>query len=232
MQIAILTGGLGTRLNKLTTKTPKSLILIDNKPFLEYQIDFLKEGGIKDIVLCTGHLGEQIHRHFGSGKKYALNIKYSHEDKPLGTAGALKKSQDLLNDTFFTMYGDSYVFVNFGEIMSYFKSQDKLALMTVYHNSDRYDRSNTSIQGNLVKKYSKKDRSKDTEYIDYGVNIFRKSVLDLIPQNQFYSLEDLLPNLIKQEQLLAYEVYDRFYEIGSPEGLEDFENFIAGSRNW
>ena len=103
--------------------------------------------------------------------------------------------------------------------------------MTVYQNSDRHDRSNTSIQGNLVTNYDKKNRTKNMKYIDYGVNMFRKSVLDLIPENQFYSLEDLFFTLIEQEQLLAYEVYQRFYEIGSPEGLTDFKQYVAGRRN-
>jgi NDP-sugar pyrophosphorylase family protein len=123
------------------------------------------------------------------------------------------------------------VFLDLNEMISYFQSQDKLAVMTVYRNSDRYDRSNTSIQGNLVKEYNKTNRTGDMEYIDYGVNMFRKSVLDRIPENQFYSLEDLFPKLIEEEQLLAYEVYQRFYEIGSPEGLADFRQYIAGSRN-
>lgn len=231
MQIAILSGGLGTRLGELTRNTPKSLIQIAGKPFLEYQLDFLKKAGIENILLCTGHMGKQIENIFGNGNRYGVNIKYSHEEKPLGTAGALKNGEDKLKDPFITLYGDSYVFLDFSEMTSYFQSQDKLALMTVFRNSDRYDRSNTAIQGHLVKEYSKKNRTGDMEYIDYGVNIFRKSVLEMIPENQFCSLEELFPKLIEEEQLLAYEVHQRFYETGSPEGLEDFKQYIAGSRN-
>ena len=173
-------------------------------------------------------MGEQIESHFGNGKKHGMNIRYSHEDTPLGTAGALKKAEKLLDDPFFTMYGDSYVFLDFGQIMSYFQSQEKLALMTVYKNHNRYDRSNTEVEGNLVKNYNKKERTNNMVYIDYGVNIFRKEVLGMIPENQSYSLEKLFPQLIKQEELLAFEVNKRFYEIGSLQGLKEFEQYIKG----
>ena len=231
MQIVILAGGLGTRLGKLTRNTPKSLVRVSGKPFLEYQLEFLKKGGIENILLCTGHMGEQIERYFGCGAKYGVNIIYSHEEKPLGTAGALKRIENQLDDPFFTMYGDSYVFLDFGQIMSYFQSHDKLALMAVFKNFDKYDRSNTVVQGNLVKRYSKKEKTKDMVHVEYGVNIFRKSVLGMIPENQFYSMDDLFPDLIEQEQLLAYEANQRFYEIGSPKGFKEFEQFIAWSRN-
>ena len=227
MQIVILAGGLATRLGDLTRDRPKSTVEIQGKPFLEYQLELLRSAGIKNIVLCIGHMGDQIERFFGNGTKYGVNIKYSFEDKPLGTAGALKKAEDLLNDTFFTMYGDSYVFLDFGRVMSYFESQNKLALMTVYKNCDQYDRSNTVVEGNLVKKYSKVEKTEDMVYIDYGANIFRKEVLRMIPGKQFYTLEELVPHLIDIEELLAFEVKERFYEIGSPQGLKEFERHIA-----
>lgn len=157
-----------------------------------------------------------------------MNISYSYEGKNLlGTAGALKNAQNLLEDTFFTMYGDSYLFLDFSAVMSYFKNQDKLALMTVYKNRDRYDESNTVIAGNLVKYYSKKEKTEGMVYIEYGANIFRKEVLEFIPEDQPYTLEALFPKLIEQEQLLAYEMPERFYQIGSPQGLEEFKGYIS-----
>jgi NDP-sugar pyrophosphorylase family protein len=226
MQVAILAGGLATRLGDLTKNQPKSMLKIKGKPFLEYQLELLGRAGIKNIVLCLGHMGEQIERHFGDGKKYGVNIKYSREDRLLGTAGALKNAEALLDDTFFTMYGDSYLFLDFSRAMSYFKSQNKLALMTVYKNYDRYDRSNTVIEGNLVRKFSKQEKTEDMVYIEYGANIFRKEVLDMIPENQYYSLDDLFPRLIEMDELLAFEVKERFYQIGSLQGLKDFEELI------
>ena len=230
MQVAILAGGLATRLGDLTRNQPKSMVEVRGKSFLEYQLELLKKDGIKNIVLCIGYMGEQIESYFGDGKRFGVNIDYSYEERPLGTAGALKKAEDLLDDVFFTMYGDSYLSLDFPAAMQYFKFQNKPALMTVYKNYDRYDRSNTAIEGNLVKKFSKKERTEDMVYIEYGANIFRKEALRLIPENQPCSLDDLFPILIEQRELLAYEVEERFYEIGSLQGLKEFEEFVRSLK--
>ena len=227
MQVVILAGGLATRLGELSRNRPKSMLLVHGRPFLEYQIELLKKGGPKDIVLCVGHMRDQIMRRFGDGSKYGVNIQYSCEDRLLGTAGALKNAEALLEDVFYTVYGDSYLSLDFASTMRYFLSQNKLALMTVYRNQNRYDRSNTAIAGNLVTKYTKQDRTQDMVYIDYGANIFRKEVLKMIPENQFYPLEELFPRLIVKEELLAFEVEERFYEIGSPQGIKDFAEYIS-----
>ena len=225
IQVAILAGGFATRLGELTKNRPKSLVEILHKPFLTYQLELLRTQGIIDIVLCIGHLGAQIRESFGDGSKYGMRISYSIEEKPLGTAGALKNAEPLLGDIFFVLYGDSYLFLDFQKVQSFSISQNKLGLATVYRNHDTYDRSNLVINGNIVVKYSKTEKTKDMVYIDYGASLFRKEALRLVPENQFYSLEDLFSHLIKIEQLLAFEVNDRFYEIGSPQGLRDFEEF-------
>lgn len=227
MQIAILAGGLATRLQPLTEKIPKSMIMINGKPFLQYQLEFLKKEGITDIVLCVGYLSEQIETYFGDGKRFGVNIKYNRErGRLLGTAGALKNAERLLEDVFFVMYGDSYLLLNFKEVMSYYKRFNKSALMVVYKNYDKYDKSNVVVEDGLVKKYDKKHKTKDMIYIDYGVSILRKEVLNMISENQVYSLEDLFPALIKQNEMLAFETQARFYEIGSRRGLEDFKKYV------
>ena len=231
MQVAILAGGMAKRLGSLTSNRPKSLIEISGKPFLEYQLDFLRKGGITKVVLCLGHMGEQIARHFGEGRRYGVSISYSFEDSLLGTAGALRRARRLLDDSFFVMYGDSYLFPDFNQVMAFFNSHKKLALMTVYKNYDRYDRSNTVIEGNLVKLYSKTEKTDDMIYIDYGLNILSQDCLEFIPENQLYSLEELFTRLIEKEELLAFEVKERFYEIGSPQGLKEFENFARNMLN-
>jgi NDP-sugar pyrophosphorylase family protein len=231
MQVAILAGGLATRLKPLTDTLPKSLVPIQGRTFLEYQMDSLKAGGVTDIVLCVGHLGEQIERYCGDGGKFGVNIKYSHEGATLlGTAGALKKAASLLGNEFFVMYGDSYLFLDFATLMCYFKNQNKLALMTVYRNRGRYDKSNTMVAGNLVRRYSKQAGAGTMEYIDYGANILRKQALELVPAARPFSLEELFTALIEREELLAYEVKKRFYQIGSPEGLAEFRRYISRSR--
>lgn len=230
MQVAILAGGLATRLGHLAGRQPKSMLKVDGRHFLEYQLELLRRGGIENAILCIGHMGEQIETHFGNGRRFGVNIQYSVEDGLLGTAGALKKAENLLDETFFTMYGDSYLFLDFPVVMRYFKSQSKLALMTVYRNYDRYDRSNVVVNGNLVKKFSKKERTEDTIYIEYGANIFQKEVLNMVPENRFYSLDELFPHLVEMGELLAFEIKERFYEIGSPQGLKELEEYIRRAK--
>lgn len=227
MQMVILAGGKGTRLGNLVKNLPKSLVKIQGKPFLEYQLEFLKKNDIRDIILCVGHLGTQIKEMFGDGSSFDMNIRYSTEDQLLGTAGAIKKAEPMLDDIFFTMYGDSYLFLNFKEVMRFFEVNNKLALMTVYKNNNLYDRSNSAIADNLVKKYSKTDVTPDMVYIDYGVNVFRKQALGLIQKNLYCSLETVFPQLIAKNELLAYEVGERFYEIGSINGIREFTNYVG-----
>ena len=231
MQVVILVGGLATRLRPLTNKMPKSLIQIRGKNFLEYQLDFLKKGGVKNVILCVGYLGDEIKSFFGNGKRFGINIKYSYESQYLlGTAGALRNAKDLLEDEFFVMYGDSYLFLDFIAIKSYFKRFNNLGLMVVYKNYDRYDTSNVAIEDNLVKRYGKRQRAKDVVYIDYGASILKKKAMELVPKNQAYSLEELFTELIKQEELLAYKVNKRFYQIGSHEGLAEFKRYTLQSK--
>ncbi len=196
IQVAILGGGLATRLGTLTKHQPKSW--------------------------------EQIERYFGNGENHGVEIRYSAEDKPMGTAGALKKAEPLLNETFVSLYGDSYLFLDFKAVMSYFNSHNKLALMTVYKNNNRHDKSNTVIESNLVRKYNKSEKTEDMVYIEYGANIFRKGILEMIPTGEYQSLDTLFPKLIEKEELLTFEAKQRFYEIGSPSGFREFEEYIKG----
>ncbi len=228
-QVVILAGGFATRLGLLTKSRPKSMVIVNGKPFLQYQIENLRSAGVENILLCTGYLGEQISDYFGDGRRFGLTIEYSKEEKPLGTAGALKHAEPQLEDVFITLYGDSYLSINLAEIMTRFYTENKLGMMTVYKNSGRYDKSNTAIVGNLVVKYDKQNRD-GMVYIDYGLNVFRKKVLDFIPANEYYSLEEVFCRLIEMKELIAFEMKERFYEIGSPSGLAEFQQLVGGVR--
>ena len=228
IQAVIVAGGLATRLGDETRARPKSLLLIEGRPFIEYQLELLSKNGITNIVLCLGHLGGQIERHLGDGAKSGVNIKYSHEERPLGTAGAIKNAQQHIKGDFITLYGDSYLDFDYQSAVSFFKGRDRLALMTVYKNHGRYDASNTEIEGDMVVRYDKVEKTPKTVYIDYGAGIFRRDVLDRLPENRPCSLEELFKQLIAGQQLLAYEVRERFYQIGSPEGLEEFRRLKGG----
>jgi len=227
-QIVVLAGGLATRLGELSKNQPKSLIKINNKPFLQYQLELFKRNGINRVILCLGHLGEQIESYFGTGSRFGMDIKYSYENKPLSTAGAIKNAEPMLEDDFFTIYGDSYVFLDFADIYKYFHDKKKLALMTVYKNNNLYDASNTVIRDGLVIKYNKRQKTSGMHYIEYGVNLFRKDILDIIPEDSYYELGEVFNSLIIDEELIAYEAKERFYEIGSLNGLADFKKYIGG----
>ncbi len=229
MQTVILAGGLATRLRPLTEKIPKSMIRINKKPFLEYQIELLNKNNIDDIVICVGYLSDQIRRYFKNGEDFGVEIRYSEEpDKLLGTAGALKKAERLLDKEFFVIYGDSYLLIDFMSVMRFFKQFNKQGLMTVYENYDSYYESNVTIEGNLVKEYDKNRKDKGMTYIDYGLSILNKEVLKDVPEREFCDLEDLFIKLIENEELLAYEVKQRFYEIGSLKGIREFKQFQNG----
>jgi len=223
MQMVILCGGLATRLGNLAKNIPKSMIQIEGKPFLEYQIENLKKHSIKDLILCVGHLSDQIEHYFGDGSRFGVNIQYSHDgEKPLGPLGAVKNAETFLDDDFLIMYGDSYLTVDFQKAYSFFKEKDKLSLMVVYKNNNKYDKSNLLVKDNSVISYGEKDAI----YIDYGTSILTKKALDLVPKDTFFSTGEFFKSLIEKNQLLAYEATERFYHIGNPEALEEFRSFI------
>ena len=227
MQVVIIAGGLGTRLRSLTLNQPKSMIRILGKPFIEYQFDLLTKSSVTDVILCLGYQGQQIADYCGDGRKFGVDLKYSFEEKSLDTAGALKLAAPLLQDYFFTLYGDSYVFIDFKEMMSVLQSKKRIGVMSVYQNHDRFDKSNTAVSDGRVTFYSKEKRE-NLKYIDYGVNLFRKDVLQLIPEEEPYSMGALFNRLIEQNELLAYDVKKRFYEIGSVNGLAEFTEYVRG----
>ena len=227
MQIVVLCGGKATRLYPLTKKIPKSMMRFEGKPFLEKQLDLLKKNRIFDIVLCVGYKAEQIKKYFGDGKNFGVEIKYSSDKKKLlGTGGALKKAENLLEDSFLVMWGDSYLPFNFQKAIKFFKKSNKPGMMIVFKNLNKYEPSNVEVKNNLVKSYSKKRKTKKMKYIDYGISIYRKEVLKYLPKNQVCDLTKLQQVLIKKRQLLAYPAEKRFYQIGSPDGLEELKNYI------
>ena len=227
MQIVVLCGGKATRLYPLTKKIPKSMIRFEGKPFLEQQLDLLKKNRIFDIVLCVGYKAEQIKKYFGDGKNFGVEIKYSSDKKKLlGTGGALKKAENLLEDSFLVMWGDSYLPFNFQKAIKFFKKSNKSGMLIVFKNLNKYEPSNVEVKNNLVKSYSKKRKTKKMKYIDYGISIYRKEVLKHLPKNQICDLTKLQQALIKKRQLLAYPAEKRFYQIGSPDGLEELKNYI------
>jgi NDP-sugar pyrophosphorylase family protein len=223
LQIVVLAGGLGTRLGPLTQRRPKSLILVNGRPFLEYQLVLFRRSGILDIVLCVGHLGQHIKKHLGDGPRFGVDIRYSEEREGLlGTAGAVRNAETLLANEFFLTYGDSYLLLDYQAVMDWFRQRDRLGLMVVYRNCNQLESSNVVVEGDFVRAYDKEGRTPGMEYINYGVSLLRKEAISLIPPGRQFSQEEFYQLLIEERQLLAFETPQRFYEIGSPAGLEEF----------
>ncbi|CDZ77602.1 Glucose-1-phosphate cytidylyltransferase [Legionella massiliensis] len=222
LPVVILAGGLATRMLPLTEQLPKSLLRVGNDYFINHQLRYLSQQGISKVILCLGHLGEQIQQVVGGGENYKLKVQYSW-DGPclLGTGGALKRALPLLDEHFFILYGDSYLPIDFAAVEKQFYAHDKPALMTVFKNKSLWDRSNVVFGQNLVIEYNKKQPSTMMEYIDYGLSIMSASILQNYPVEGSFDLAELFCELAKQRKLLGYEVFERFYEIGSMEGLEE-----------
>ncbi len=223
--IVILVGGKATRLYPQTKTIPKSLIMIGDTPFISYQLDLLHKKGTTDVILCVGKFGKQIEDYVGDGSFWGLRVKYSYENENnlLGTGGAIKNALDLLPDNFMIIWGDSYLDIDYKRVLSKFYLEDKPMLMTVYRNENKFDKSNVLVKSGKIVSYNKVNPTADMQYIDYGLIVANKSVFDnyVIPK---FDLSIVVSDLISKNKVSAFEVYTRFYEIGSKEGIKQFEN--------
>jgi len=227
MPVAILAGGLATRLRPLTEKIPKLLVEVAGEPFFSHQIRLLKKSGLTRLVLCVGYLGEKVVELYGDGSKWGVQIEYSFDgDKLLGTGGALIRALPRLGDAFYVLYGDSYLPIDYQAAGDFFLGSRRLGLMTVYENRGHYDTSNVWFEAGEIKVYDKKNKVPQMHHIDYGLGIFRTAAFDRFPRDAVVDLADVQKSLVLQKQLAGYEIKDRFYEIGSPEGLNELDTLL------
>lgn len=227
-QVVILAGGLATRLRPMTETIPKSLVDVNGEPFIAHQLRLLKHHGIRDILMCVGYLGEQLIEVIGDGKEYGVNIAYSFDGpKLLGTAGAIKQAMPLLQDTFFVLYGDSYLPCDYQAVQDAYVKSQKLALMTVFKNSGQWDTSNVEFADGQILVYDKKNKTERMQYIDYGLGVFNKQAFNQLPSHEPYDLALLYQNLLAEQQLSAYEVKERFYEAGSFAGIKELGYYLS-----
>ncbi len=225
-QAVILAGGLATRLRPITEKIPKALLPIRDKPFIAYQLEKFKKEGIEDVVVCVGYLGKQIEEYVGDGSRFGLRVRFFQDgDSLLGTAGAIRCILDHLDENFFVVYGDSYLPCEFAPVQKTFQESQKKALMTVYHNQGFWDRSNVEFCQGKILKYSKQEITPQMEHIDYGLGLFKKEAFRWLKQGSLADLADLYQTLLHQEQLAGKEISERFYEVGSLSGIEEFKKF-------
>ena len=200
MPVAILAGGLATRLKPITEKVPKLLVDVAGEPFFSHQIRLLRKSGLERLVLCIGYLGEKIVESYGDGSKWGVRIEYSFDGpKLLGTGGALIRALPLLDDVFFVLYGDSYLPIDYLAVGEAFLKSGKQGLMTVYENSERYDSSNVWFQDGAIRAYDKKNKVPEMRHIDFGLGVFRASAFDGFPRDQVVDLAEVQKALLPGE---------------------------------
>ncbi len=233
MQVVILAGGLGTRLRSVAPDTPKALVPVAGEPFIERQFELLKKNGLKEVLLCIGFQGDQIERHVGDGSRFGMRVKYSYEDPKalLGTGGALLNALPLLAESFFVLYGDSYLPTDYVAVIRAFEACRRPAMMTVYRNEGKWDKSNVRLEGDMIVFYSKAAGPGEADCIDYGLSAFRKSVIQAyagvtLPLDMAHVQADL----VRRGEMAAYVVRERFYEIGKPEGLAELESVLKAQE--
>lgn len=231
MNIAILAGGLGTRLGPMTQAIPKALIDINGEPFIAHQLRLLRSRGIQRAVLCLGYLGEMIQDFVQDGRQFGLSVSYSFDGaKLLGTAGAIHQALALLGDEFFVVYGDSYLPCDYGAVYSAFQKSGKQGLMTVFQNDGEWDASNVEYGDKGIVAYDKRHRTPRMRYIDYGLGAFRREAFLNIDSGAAYDLAQLYQDLLARGELDGFEVSERFYEVGSPAGIREISALLsAGS---
>lgn len=228
--VAILAGGLASRLRPLTERIPKALAPVCKDPFLAHQLRQLAGEGIRKVVLCTGYLGEMIESCFGQSA-YGVSLTYSHDGPNLlGTGGALQKATPFLGDTFFVLYGDSYLRISYRAVAKAFFESGKTSLMTVYENADAWDTSNVEYHPGAPVVYNKRERTSAMRHIDYGLSMFRSTAFSGRKPGERFDLADIQQELSARGDLAGFEAKHRFYEIGVPSSLAEFESFLSSQN--
>lgn len=232
--VAVLAGGRATRLGPLCADVPKALLPVDGRPFVAHQLELLRRNGVDRVVMCVGHLGEQIETYVGDGRGFDMRVDYSFDGPALrGTGGAIQAALPLLGEAFFVLYGDAYLDVDYRAVFRSFYKRDLEGLMTVCRNDNRWDRSNVVFREGLVTLYDKQRPTSDMHHIDYGLSVLGADAFDPTRDRASFDLAAVFAELINRERMGGFEVAGRFYEVGSAAGLEETRAFLSarsGSR--
>ncbi len=232
LSVAILAGGLATRLRPVTKTIPKALVSVAGRPFILWQLEYLRDQGVSRVVLCTGYRSTQIEQTVGDGSQFGIEVEYSDDGKTLlGTGGALGKALPLLGPEFFVLSGDSFLPVSFSAVEQAYYNSDLPGLMTVYRNEGEWDTSNTVFKNGQVLEYNKAKPRQEMAYIDYGLGVLSKSVVEHYCQEIAFDLAIVYEALASAQQLAGFEVFERFYEIGSPDGLAEAEHYLRSKAS-
>jgi len=228
--IVILAGGLATRLRPITEKIPKSLIEINGEPFVFRQLELLEQKGFKTVHFCLGYLGHLVEDVVKESEYFKrLKISFSYDGEILlGTGGTIRKIINQLPNYFFVTYGDSYLDIDYYKIQKTFelKKINFTSLMTVYKNRNLFDNSNVIFENGIIELYSKTKQNSKMSHIDYGVGILSNKSMVMYDLNTTFDLAELYEKLSINNALFGYEVFQRFYEIGSLQGIDDLSNYL------
>jgi len=231
VQVVVLMGGLGTRLKEFTKECPKSLVEVAGKPFFDYSLELLKKAGFKKFLFLIGYRAEMIEEYYGNGNAQGIEITYCYDGKELlGTGGAVRRAFDYLEDDFLLMYGDSFMDIDYEEtVYRYFdgKKSGKRALMTVLKNDNLFDKSNVIMKDGEIVLYDKHNPLPEMNSIDYGVCMYEKSLFADYELNYKFDIAEIQNRLSLNKQIACHEVTKRFYEIGSPESLKEFTEYVT-----
>ena len=226
--VIILAGGLATRLYPITEKIPKALVNVGGEPFIAHQLRLLYTRGIRRVIVSAWYRGDMIRDYVGDGSDFEMQVSYVFDgEKPLGTGGAIRHALPLLGGSFFVLYGDSYLPCNYGDIQLKFEESKLPALMTVYRNKGKWDSSNVEIADDKIVRYNKKDRYPAMQFIDYGLGVFHPHVFQPMRDGDYFDLADIYRDLARENRLAAYLARERFYEIGSHEGLHELDEILG-----
>lgn len=233
MKAVILAGGFGTRLKEVVYDVPKPMALVAGKPFLEHQIRFLRDNGITDIILAVYYMSDKIKSYFGDGTKFKVNITYSEEEIPLGTAGAVKKAQKYIDDTFLVLNGDSYSQINLAEFLEFHKSKKSNFTISLVKSKDSLNYGTTLLDGSKITAFCEKNQPCETNgefFINSGIYIFEPKIFDYIEPDKNVSFEkEIFPRLSKEGLLYGFTYEGYFMDIGRPETYEHFRKNILES---
>jgi NDP-sugar pyrophosphorylase family protein len=225
--VAILAGGLATRLGATVAALPKALVPVAGRPFIDHQLDLLRAAGVRRVVLCIQHFASAIEAHLGDGSAHGLSIAYARDgERLLGTGGALRRALPLLGDACFVLYGDSYLEVPLAPLVESLERSGAWGVMTVLANGGRWDRSNALVEEGRLVRYDKRAPSPGMAHIDYGLALLRREAIARVPAETSYDLSDLYRDLVDEGRMIGFEVTRRFYEIGSPEGLAETRAYL------
>jgi NDP-sugar pyrophosphorylase family protein len=200
---------------------------VARKPFVEHQLELLRRNGYSRVVLCLGYLGQLVQAKLTQQRNLGMDLGFVFDgERLLGTGGALRNALPFLGEQFFVLYGDSYLDCDYPAVERAFVSSGKHGLMTVFANKNQWQRSNVLFRDGRIARYDKHQPAHDMNHIDYGLGALTAHALEKYPSNTFLDLATVYQDLIASEELAGYEVSQRFYEIGSLEGLAETGGYL------